>query len=294
MALAAIFAMIIGLLLGLLGGGGSILTVPVLVYLLNFEAKDAIVTSLIIVMLTSAIAMISHARKANVCWITGLVFSITGVIGAYAGGRLSVFVPDQLLLLLFAIVMLVSSFYMLRSSPLAMHIPFGTNPCPKNLPLAAIFFDGFVVGSITGLLGVGGGFLLVPALSFLLRLPIHAAIGTSLLIITLQSIAALAGHAGHINIDTYLVTVFTAFAVAGSLAGSFLSQKISPKKLKQAFGVFVLIIACFMLYQDLDQQTIETIRMVYQAHKEFVLGAMTMIVIYIAYRLRLWIHAKNL
>ncbi len=294
MIIAAIFAVCIGLLLGLLGGGGSILTVPVLVYVLDFDAKGAIVTSLIIVVITSSIAMISYARKGCVCWKTGFSFSVTGVIGAFLGGRISAYIPDEILLLLFTIVMLIASFYMLRSKPVeATKIPLRDGLCPSELPLLAIFFDGFMVGAITGLVGVGGGFLLVPALSFLVGLPIHAAIGTSLMIITLQSIAALAGHADQINFDPQIVAMFSALAVTGSLIGSSLSHMISAKNLKQAFGVFVLLIACFMLYQDLDQEMIDTIHELYLAHQEFVLGAITMMIIYIFYRLRVWIHARS-
>ncbi len=295
MLVAALFAIVIGLLLGLLGGGGSILTVPVLVYALGFDAKNAIVTSLIIVTMTSAIAMLSHARKGCVCWKTGLVFSITGMIGAYAGGRTSAFIPNEILLLLFAIVMLVASFYMLNSKPpIRSKIQLDEGMCPESLPLLAIFFDGFVVGVITGLVGVGGGFLLVPALSFLVGLPIHSAIGTSLLIITLQSSAGLLGHLGHIDIDMKIVTVFTVFAILGSLLGSYLTHRLHPKRLKQGFGVFVLMIACYMIFKDLNQEMIETIRALYEAHREFVLGALTMIVVYIFYRLRVWIHARSL
>ena len=294
MIVAAIFALCIGLLLGLLGGGGSILTVPVLVYVLDFDAKDAIITSLIIVAITSSIAVISYARKGCVCWETGFSFSITGVLGAFLGGRISAYIPDEILLLLFALVMMVASFYMLRSKPVvAVKIPLRDGLCPMELPLMAIFFDGFMVGAITGLVGVGGGFLLVPALSFLVGLPIHAAIGTSLMIITLQSIAALAGHADHISFDPEIVALFSIFAVFGSLIGSSLSQKISAKNLKKSFGIFVLLIACFMLFQDLDQQMINTIHEIYLAHQEFVLGAVSMLIIYIFYRLRVWIHAKS-
>ncbi len=294
MGVAAIFAICIGLLLGLLGGGGSILTVPVLVYVLDFDAKDAIITSLIIVAITSSIAVISYARKGCVCWKTGFSFSVTGVMGAFLGGRISAYIPDEILLLLFAIVMLIASFYMLRSRTLATpKIQLRDGLCPEELPLLAIFFDGFMVGAITGLVGVGGGFLLVPALSFLVGLPIHAAIGTSLMIITLQSIAALAGHADHINFDPKIVAMFSILAVIGSLIGSSLSHKISAENLKKAFGIFVLLIACFMLFQDLDREMLNTIHEMYLAHKEFVLGAVSMLIIYIFYRLRVWIHAKS-
>jgi len=295
LAIAAIFAVCIGLLLGLLGGGGSILTVPVLVFTLNFSAKDAIVTSLIIVAITSAIAMISHARKGCVCWKTGLTFSVTGVMGAFLGGRISASIPDDILLLLFAIVMLIASFYMLRSkSSETINKPVTDRLCPDELPFLAIFFDGFMVGVITGLVGVGGGFLLVPALSFLVGLPIHAAIGTSLLIITLQSIAALVGHANAINFDPKIVALFSVLAVIGSLIGSHLTQKISSQHLKKAFGIFVLLIACFMIYKDFNQEMIHTIRELYFAHKEFILGAITMIIAYIFYQIRIMIHTRYL
>lgn len=293
MILATIFAILTGLLLGLLGGGGSILTVPVLVYVLGFDARDAIVTSLIIIAITSFIAMISYARKGCVCWKTGFLFSITGVIGAFLGARISAYIPDEILLFLFAIVMLIASFYMLRSTPVtkAKH-SFSNGLCPVELPLLAILFDGFMIGIITGVFGVGGGFLLVPALIFLVGLPIHAAIGTSLIIITLQSIAALAGHADHISLDPKIVVMFSGLAIIGSLIGSSLSHKISPKNLKQGFGIFVLLIACFMLYQKIDQEMINTLSALYLTHKEFVLGAISMIIIYIIYRLRIWIHAR--
>lgn len=294
MILAAIFAIFVGLLMGLLGGGGSILTVPVLVYLLDFDAKNAIVTSLIIVAFTSLIAMISYAKRGCVCWKTGLAFSTTGILGAFLGGRISAYIPDEILLLLFALIMLIASFYMLRrDAHVSRNIPLRDGLCPEQLPLLAIFFDGFMVGGITGLVGVGGGFLLVPALSFLVGIPMHAAIGTSLLIVTLQSTAALAGHAEHIDIDLTLVVLFSGLTVFGSLIGSSLSHKISGTILKKAFGIFVLAIACFMIFQDLDKETIETIQSLYKSHKEFVLGAVTMIIAYIVYRIRVWIHLRT-
>ncbi len=295
MILAAIFAIFVGLLMGLLGGGGSIMTVPVLVYLLDFDTKNAIITSLIIVAITSGIAMVAHAKRGCVCWKTGLVFSATGIIGAFLGGRISAYIPDEILLLLFSMVMLIASSYMLRKDVVVTrNILLRDGLCPEKLPYIAILFDGFMVGGITGLVGVGGGFLLVPALSFLVGIPMHAAIGTSLLIVTLQSLAALLGHAEHIDVDLTLVLIFSGLTVFGSLIGSSLSRKLSGQILKKSFGIFVLLIACFMIFKDLDKEAIETIQALYSEHKEFVLGAITMIIFYIVYQVRVWIHSRTL
>ncbi|MCK5353536.1 MAG: sulfite exporter TauE/SafE family protein, partial [Methyloprofundus sp.] len=224
MFLVSILAIVIGILLGLLGGGGSILTVPVLVYLLDIPAKSAIITSLIVVGSTSGIATLYHAAKKHVCWKAGGIFGSAGMFGAFLGGRLTVYVPDALLLILLGLVMLVASFSMIlgKKSPDTDKDADGiesTSFCPVELPIIAILLDGFFLGIITGLVGVGGGFLLVPALTHLASLPVHAAIGTSLFIISLQSVAALMGHANHLNIDIQLTSMITGMAIFGSYIG---------------------------------------------------------------------------
>jgi uncharacterized membrane protein YfcA len=296
MWLLAILAIIIGILLGLLGGGGSILTVPVLVYLADLSTKSAIVTSLVVVCITSSIAVINHARSGRVCWKTGVTFGVAGMAGAYAGGRIAAYIPDPILLVLFAVVMLAASLAMLRNknSQQATRQP-GEKLCPQNLPVAAILFDGILVGLITGLVGVGGGFLLVPALNYLAGLPIHAAIGTSLFIIVIQSLAALAGHASHLDINLPLTALVTVCAVSGSFIGSKISGKISSSHLKHGFGIFVFLLGCFLLYKEINQQIIDQIKQLLIERREFIFGALSFMLLLFLYRLWSWLHSvKNM
>jgi hypothetical protein len=292
MVLLAIVAVIIGILLGLLGGGGSILTVPVLVYLAGLSTKSAIITSLVVVCITSAIAVVNHARAGRVCWMTGVNFGAAGMVGAYLGGRMAAYIPDPILLVLFATVMLISSAAMLRNkqNPQATR-QVGERLCPQNLPYAAILFDGLLVGLVTGLVGVGGGFLLVPALNFLAGLPIHAAIGTSLFIIVMQALAALAGHASHFEIDITLTALVTGCAILGSFIGSQFSGKVSSAYLKRGFGVFVFFLGAFLLYKEVNQQIIEQIKQLLIEKQEFIFGALTLLALLSLYRLWSWLHS---
>lgn len=284
-------SLVIGILLGLFGGGGSILTVPVLVYLGDLSAKSAIVTSLIVVCITSAITVFNYARRRLVCWKTGLTFGVAGMLGAFIGGRLAAFVPDPILLVLFSAVMLLASLAMIRGNPKTRaNTACDDSFCPMNLPVSAILFDGILVGLVTGLIGVGGGFLLVPALTLLAGLPIQAAIGTSLFIIVLQSLAALAGHAKHMAINLPLTELVLVCAIVGSIFGSQLGKRIDSRHLKRGFGVFVFILGSFLLYQELSVELMAQIKALIIEHKEFVKGALTIIVVLMLYRLWSWLH----
>jgi len=294
MLLIIALSLLVGVLLGLLGGGGSILTVPILVYLAGLSAKNAIITSLIVVCLTSLIAVINHARHGKVCWTVGLTFGMTGMVGAFLGGRLATYVPDSLLLVLFAVIMLAASVSMLRTKKTpqarqASQLP-PLKPCPQRLPFIALMLDGFLVGSMTGLIGVGGGFLMVPALNNLAGLPIHAAIGTSLFIIIIQSSAALAGHANHMTIDILLTGLFSAFAILGSFVGSSLSGKIPGRHLRRGFGLFVFILGGFLLYREINPPMIAQITDLVIRHQDFLLGASSILLIMLSYRIWLWAH----
>ncbi len=295
MVLLGILSTLIGVLLGLLGGGGSILTVPVLVYLADLSTKSAIVTSLIVVCITSSIAVINHAKAGRVCWKTGGIFGTAGMAGAFMGGRMAAYIPDPILLVLFASVMLVASLAMLRNKKAQNATPqVAGKLCPQHLPVAAILFDGVLVGLITGLVGVGGGFLLVPALNYLAGLPIRAAIGTSLFIIVVQALAALAGHASHLDINVSLTALVTGCAVAGSFAGSHLSTKVSSDALKRGFGVFVFCLGCFLLYKEINQQIIHQFTQLFIAHREFILGAVSLSGGLLLYRLWSWLHTDKI
>lgn len=295
MALLIALSIVIGILLGLLGGGGSILTVPVLVYLADLSTKSAIITSLIVVAITSSIAVINYARTDRVCWITGITFGAAGMLGAFSGGRISAYIPDTILLVLFAVVMLIASTAMLKSRKISEKTEHRQekNFCPLDLPVSAILFDGLLVGLVTGLVGVGGGFLLVPALTILAGLPIQAAIGTSLFIIVLQSAAALAGHANHMSIDIPLTVIITSCAIVGSYAGFRLSSKINAYYLKKGFGVFVLFLGSFLLYRELTPQLITQVEQLIIEHQEFLKGATTILVTLLLYRLWSWLHTNS-
>jgi uncharacterized membrane protein YfcA len=224
--------MVIGLLLGLTGGGGSIMTVPLLVYIVGLEAKIAIATSLLVVGLASLAALLPHSRAGNVYWRTGLIFGVAGMAGAYSGGRIAEYIADALLLLLFAGVMIGSGIAMLRkrgAPPGAAAVAGSPRSWWK------IVGDGFVVGIVTGLVGAGGGFLVVPALALLGGLPMHAAVGTSLLVIAMKSFAGLAGYISHVPIDSESAAIVGGLAILGTLLGTRIARFVSGPLLHRGY-----------------------------------------------------------
>lgn len=245
-AVALVLSILIGLALGLLGGGGSILTVPILSYVAGMSTKAAIASSLFVVAVTSSVALISHARAGRVRWRTGLLFGAAGMVGAYGGGLLAAYVPSRVLMLLFGLMMAATAIAMLRpSKPVTLSAP------RTEVPLFKIVLDGVVVGVVTGLVGAGGGFLVVPALVLLGGLSMQAAVGTSLLVIAMKSFAGLAGHLKHVEVDWTLTLAVTGAAIAGSIVGGRLVERIPPPVLRRGFGLFIVIMSVFVIAKEL-------------------------------------------
>ena len=242
-------AMVVGLALGLLGGGGSILMVPLLTYVAGMEPKEAIVASLFVVGTTSFVGMFTHARTGNVRWRTGLVFGASGMAGAFLGGLAGGYLPGALLMIAFALMMVATAATMLRGK--AAVIDRAAEP--GALPLRRIILDGVAVGVITGLVGAGGGFLVVPALALLGGLAMPAAVGTSLLVIAMKSFAGLTGYLTSVSPDWALVAMVTAAAVAGSLVGALLTSRVPETALRKGFGGFVLVMGVLVLTQELPE-----------------------------------------
>lgn len=296
MILTLSLSLLIGLLLGLLGGGGSILTVPMLVYILKVDPKTAIVTSLVVVGTSSLIAIIPHAHRNYVCWKCGFIFGLAGMAGAYSGGRLAGFISGDILMAIFGLVTLLTGLAMLR-----VRHTTSTNPdlrqdsavCPLQINFARVLFDGFLVGIITGLVGVGGGFLIVPALTLLVGLPMQSAIGTSLLIIAMNSIAGLAGYAKHVAFDVNLAMMVTGGAVVGAVVGGIISKRISASALRRMFGLFVMLIAGYVLFQSLTLALLTNLIGLLEKHLEFVMGIATLAIGLALFRFGQWIHQKD-
>jgi hypothetical protein len=261
MLLTLSLAIIIGLLLGLLGGGGSILTVPMLVYLLHVEPKLAIVTSFVVVGISSLMALIPHARRGSVCWKSGLFFGLAGMVGAFGGGRVAVQFSSDLLMSLFGLISLFTGLLMLRGKRGEAKAGVAIQPssvCPIQLPFFRLLFDGFFVGGLTGMVGVGGGFMIVPALTLLVGLPMQGAVGTSLLIIAMNALAGLSGYSQHVALDWQLTGLVTAGAIFGSAVGGGLSAYVKPAALRKAFGIMVIGIAGYVLTQALTEQLLNS------------------------------------
>lgn len=244
--LAIGLAVLVGISLGLLGGGGSILTVPLLAYVAGMDAKHAIATSLLVVGTTSAVGAVSHARAGRVQWRTALLFGATAMAGAYAGGQLAKFIPGTVLLVGFAVMMVATAIAMLRGRKATM----GDEHQARHLPFAKIAAVGLGVGMVTGLIGAGGGFLLVPALVLLGGLPMPLAVGTSLVIIAMNSFAGLLGYLSSVRIDWSLGAALTAAAVVGALIGARFAGRVNPETLRKGFGWFVLMMASLILGEE--------------------------------------------
>ncbi|HEU4455174.1 MAG TPA: sulfite exporter TauE/SafE family protein [Longimicrobium sp.] len=247
--LAAVFAALIGMSLGLLGGGGSILTVPVFVYLLGFGPKEAIAASLAVVGSTSLFGAAGHWRAGNVNVRLAVVFGVVAMAGTFLGARLAHDLPGAVQLTLFAVVMMVAAWFMSRPRPSDSE-DAELEPAARPMPPELIVGVGIGVGVLTGLVGVGGGFIIVPALVLLGRLPMKQAVGTSLLVIAMNSAAGFAGYWGRVEVPWRFLALFTAVAMAGILVGTRLSRRVPQRSLRRGFAVFLVVVAIFILYQN--------------------------------------------
>ncbi|HET8878159.1 MAG TPA: sulfite exporter TauE/SafE family protein [Arthrobacter sp.] len=247
---AAAFGLIVGGLLGLVGGGGSILAVPALVYGVGLPLSAAIPTSLVVVGASSAVAVVPRLRSVN--WRLAAIIGAAGTATAYLGAYVNRLLDQKILLLAFAAIMIIAGIRMMLPTKTAggsCALPGGGVHWRSCLPKAIA--TGAVVGFLTGLLGVGGGFLIVPALTLVLGLPMAPTVGTSLVIIVINSIAGFAAHLGDLHIDWAVTAAFALTAMAASLAAGRLGTNIPDRILKRSFGILVLAVAAYVTAQAL-------------------------------------------
>lgn len=238
----------IGGTLGLLGGGGSILTVPALVYLVGQTPQVAVTTSLAIVGANSLLGAFFHRTQGTLNWRVAFGFGGTGTIVSYYAAGLSKHFSPEALMVAFALLMLIVGVILVRKRSISSHS--GRN---DDLKAWKVIAGGAGVGLLTGILGVGGGFLIVPALVMLVGMPMHHAVGTSLVVIAMNSMAGFLGHLSGITLDLPLIAVFIAAGVAGTFAGTRLSHRLNAELLRRSFAVFVIGLALFLLYDNLPK-----------------------------------------
>ena len=239
----------------LLGGGGSILTVPIFVYVLGFPAKQGIAMSLAVVGATSAVGVLTHWRKGHVNMRVGLVFGVLAMAGTYAGTYLARFLSGGVQLVLFGTVMLVAAAFMSRPGAGDEPDRGGTSPRAGSLTPAALtslvplVMLAAAIGVLTGIVGIGGGFLIVPALVFA-ALPMSQAVGTSLVVITLNCAIGLYGYLGQVPMTWLAVGLVTAGTVPGIALGTHFHSLVPQQALRRGFAAFLVVIASFILYQN--------------------------------------------
>lgn len=256
-----IASLFIGVSLGLIGGGGSILTVPVMVYLFAVPTLQAISYSLFVVGITSLVGAFNNYRKGQVSLKTAFIFGCTSIITVFITRKFIIpAIPENLFtigdytftlslvtMLLFAIVMLLASIAMIKGRK---KITASEAVKHSNIQLVKLLAYGVGIGFITGLLGAGGGFILIPALVLLVGLPMKKAVGTSLLIIALNSLIGFLGDIGNVSINWKLILTVAAIAIAGIILGGSLAKKIEGEKLKKGFGWFVLIMGIYIIIKE--------------------------------------------
>lgn len=249
----------VGVVLAVIGGGGSILTVPIMVYLFGLSADSATSYSLFLVGVAALVGSLSYARKKLIAYRTGVIFAIPAFIGVFLVRKLLMptipdeltisslsLTKDQLILGVFAIIMLMASVSMIRGRK------EGPDEAkPKDLNLAIVGVEGLIVGGVTGFVGAGGGFLIIPALVVLAGLPIKTAVGTSLMIIAAKSLIGFTGDVGTLTIDWLFLMTNTAISIGGTLVGAKLAGYVKAGVLKPVFGYFVFVMGTFMALQQI-------------------------------------------
>ena len=254
-------ALIIGVVLGLIGGGGSILTVPVLVYLLAVNPVTATAYSLFVVGTSALVGAVKNMQKKLVDFRTAIVFAIPAFLAVYATRKYMVpAIPESLfsiagveitknigIMLFFAIIMILASVSMIRESGKKRSEPVAVS---YNYPL--IIIEGIVVGVLTGIVGAGGGFLIIPALVLLAKLPMKKAVATSLLIIAIKSLIGFIGDVQNMNINWAFLAIFTGLSMIGMFIGIYLNKFIDGKKLKKGFGWFVLLMGIYIIWAEIS------------------------------------------
>lgn len=248
----SLLGLAIGITLGFLGGGGSILTVPALVYIVGQSPQAAVSASLIIVGSNAAVGALFHRRHGQRChettlnWRVALLFGGVGMITAYAAAGLSKLVSSTTLMVLFALLMLVVGAFMVLSRK-------GQRTTQNTHGWVVTLASGAGVGLLTGFLGVGGGFLIVPALVMLVGLPIHEAVGTSLVVITMNSLAGLLGHLAGATFDMTVIVTFVVAGFVGTFVGARLGRVLKPEHLRTSFALFVMALGVFLLVDNVGK-----------------------------------------
>lgn len=253
-------SILIGISLGLIGGGGSILTLPVLVYLMGISPIMSTAYSLFVVGATSLVGSVNYMRTQQVNYKAALIFSIPSFLAVYLTRKYLVpALPDPIfsagsfvlsknmaIMIFFALIMLGASLSMIRDKK--KETEEGPNTVQFNLPMIAL--EGALVGTLTGIVGAGGGFLIIPALVLLARLPMKMAVGTSLLIIAAKSLIGFLGDLTNIPVDWPFLLEFTALSIVGIFVGSYLARFVPSQKLKKAFGYFVLAMGVYIILKE--------------------------------------------
>ncbi len=243
-------AALVGISLGMLGGGGSLFTVAIFVYVLGYDPKLAIIMSLPVIGITSLVGAINHWRVGHASIRTAVTFGAIAMLGAFFGARAAALISGAVQLATLATLMMVAALLMLRSAKKVVPTSesFATKPASRHL--AQLIPVARVVGFLTGIVGIGGGFLVVPSLVLLAGISMKEAVGTSLLVIAMNAAAAFAGYAGQASVPWPFITLFTTIAVAGILLGSYLLKFVEQTALKRAFAVFLLFMSGFMFYKN--------------------------------------------
>ncbi|MCV2488555.1 sulfite exporter TauE/SafE family protein [Geodermatophilus sp. YIM 151500] len=250
MIVAVAAGLVVGALVGLLGGGGSVLAVPALVYAADQDVSQAVATSLLVVGITAVVALLPRVRAGRIAWRIALLFGAAGAATAFAGAAVNRLLPGEVVLALFAGLMVGAGVRMLREKPAtgaACAVEDGRVDWRRCAPRTVA--GGLAVGFLTGLLGVGGGFLIIPVLVIVLGLPMTTAIGTSLVVIALNSAAGFAAHAGEVTLDVPVTSAFSVAAVGAALAAGRVGSRLDTARLRRWFAYLVFAVAALVLAQ---------------------------------------------
>jgi uncharacterized protein len=253
-AFGVVLALIVGVVLGLLGGGGSLLAVPIFLYVFHVPPKSAIAMSLVVVGMSAFIGFLTHLRQRTCTVRLALTFGSLAMVGAFAGARVARFVPARVQLAMFVAFAVTAAALMLRDSlraPALASRQASAEQAPHFSPLLGVLAVG--VGVLTALIGAGGGFLIVPALVLVADVPVRFAVGSSLLIIAMNATSAVVGYVGQVAFDWRLVGWFTTIAALGAVIGTRLMRRLPAARIKQAFAIMILVLGTFVVIRSLMQ-----------------------------------------